>query len=251
MRIISSTHDYYDSVQKYGQDQSIIYLRERKEVNLSVPKQNIRKYTKMTEISKESFGLAYNLHFNRWSGFDQGFSSLHIYIIGFCGKIYPCVQVQVSVSSDDYVPIVTQKYCYKIEEIDEFVKKYYKSWVWDEYITDKYYRKHQWAKNHRRKNLNAFFELVNNKQNDFSEKFISNRTPIIVENIREEKLIYNEILKQYEFYRIFDTNQAGQELSMWFGNLAAPEKPIPHIDDKTMAQAKGFDKFSFRKDKKK
>jgi hypothetical protein len=33
--------------------------------------------------------------------------------------------------------------------------------------------------------------------------------------------------------------------------MASPEKPIPKIDDKTMAQAKGFDKFSFRKPPKK
>jgi hypothetical protein len=31
--------------------------------------------------------------------------------------------------------------------------------------------------------------------------------------------------------------------------MAFPNKPIPKIDDKTMAEIKGFDKFSFRKDK--
>lgn len=29
MRIISNYHDYYDSVQKTGQDQSVIYIRKK------------------------------------------------------------------------------------------------------------------------------------------------------------------------------------------------------------------------------
>lgn len=36
---------------------------------------------------------------------------------------------------------------------------------------------------------------------------------------------------------------------MWHNNLAMPEKPIPKIDDTTVLETKGFDKFSFRKGK--
>ena len=35
---------------------------------------------------------------------------------------------------------------------------------------------------------------------------------------------------------------------MFISNLAVPLKPIPKIDDKTMAEIKGFDKWSFRKE---
>ena len=56
-------------------------------------------------------------------------------------------------------------------------------------------------------------------------------------------------LYQYEFYRVMDSYTAYQELSMYIGGRASPEKPIPAIDDVTLAQAKGFDKFSFRKPK--
>ena len=46
-----------------------------------------------------------------------------------------------------------------------------------------------------------------------------------------------------------DSYTAFQELQMYFGGLAAPIKPIPHISDADMLIAKGFDKkFSFRKD---
>ena len=48
-----------------------------------------------------------------------------------------------------------------------------------------------------------------------------------------------------------DPYQAFQEINMWMSNQAMPEKVIPEIDNKTMIEIKGFDKFSFRKDKSK
>lgn len=42
-----------------------------------------------------------------------------------------------------------------------------------------------------------------------------------------------------------DTFTAYQELEMFFGNLARPNKPIPEILDKDMVSIKGFDKWSF------
>jgi hypothetical protein len=35
---------------------------------------------------------------------------------------------------------------------------------------------------------------------------------------------------------------------MFMNNMALPMKPIPVFDDVTMAESKGFNKFSFRKD---
>lgn len=57
---------------------------------------------------------------------------------------------------------------------------------------------------------------------------------------------YNTRLKDLEFYRKFDAYQAFQEIAMWLGNQAEPRKPIPVLDDVTMAEIKGFDKWSFR-----
>ena len=55
----------------------------------------------------------------------------------------------------------------------------------------------------------------------------------------------------WPFYRVFDTYTAAQEVEMYVGSKASPEKTIPAIADKVMASAKGFDKYSFRKDKSK
>lgn len=66
----------------------------------------------------------------------------------------------------------------------------------------------------------------------------------------ESLIILNCMLRNYEFYKVFDVQRTFQELQMWMSNIAKPIKPLPRIDDVTMAEAKGYDKFSFRKEKK-
>lgn len=55
----------------------------------------------------------------------------------------------------------------------------------------------------------------------------------------------NPCLSDYSFGKVVSPEKAYQELMMWFANKKLPP-PIPHVDDKTMAEAKGFDKHSFR-----
>jgi hypothetical protein len=65
-------------------------------------------------------------------------------------------------------------------------------------------------------------------------------------------MAWNACLKDLEFFRIVDPYTAFQEIAMFLGGLAVPLKPIPHVDDKTMVEAKGFDKkWSFRKEPQK
>ena len=58
----------------------------------------------------------------------------------------------------------------------------------------------------------------------------------------------NPRLSDFGFARVLDPFTAYQELRMWLSNLTNPEKPIPYVSDQDMLLAKGFDKFSFRKD---
>lgn len=61
----------------------------------------------------------------------------------------------------------------------------------------------------------------------------------------------NRPLKHFEFFRVKDPYTAFQDIEMWLSNKAVPEKPIPTPDDKTMRDIKGFNKFSFKKEKSK
>ena len=79
-----------------------------------------------------------------------------------------------------------------------------------------------------------------------------NHSPLFVAARYSAKLFdmtFNTQLKPLEFYKIFNTNLAYHEIEMFLNNMAVPMKPIPVLDDVTMAESKGFDKYSFRKDK--
>ena len=70
MRIISDFHDYYDVVQASGQDQSLIYNRKEKTVELT----------------------NYPFPFFRFSAYywpDPFTLQVQQHIVGFCGKVYP------------------------------------------------------------------------------------------------------------------------------------------------------------------
>jgi hypothetical protein len=69
-------------------------------------------------------------------------------------------------------------------------------------------------------------------------------------NNHKPKFFINPLLKNYEFYKVFDTFQAFQEISMFMGGvLGAGEKEITVVADKYKIAQHGFDKYSFRKDK--
>jgi hypothetical protein len=65
------------------------------------------------------------------------------------------------------------------------------------------------------------------------------------------KFHINPMLKDYEFYRVFDTYQTFQEISMFLGGvLGTNEDGGNVVDDKHRFSQRGFDKWSFRKEKK-
>lgn len=80
----------------------------------------------------------------------------------------------------------------------------------------------------------------------WSTKWNKQRTHLILDKIVE----FNPKLKDWNFQSIMRVETLFQEIEMWQSNVANPEKPIPPIDDVTLAESKGFNKYSFRKDKK-
>ena len=62
------------------------------------------------------------------------------------------------------------------------------------------------------------------------------------------KFIITPLLKNYEFYKVFDSFQAFQEVMMFMGGvLGRGEKEIVEVADKYKIGQHGFDKWSFRK----
>jgi len=160
--------------------------------------------------------------------------------IGVCGKIYPLFIID----SPDYL---NQRKCWTIEDCDKasvYFNKANKKKYWDE--IKKYYV-YSWN----RKSLLEQFDSTKNRLNEaYGKLFDEYKVPIFRvyrHGFNDTTLQLNPCLRPLEIVRILPPYQIWQELLMWIGNLARPEKPIPKIDDRTMAEVKGFDGYSFRK----
>lgn len=245
MRIISKFHDYYDVVQATGQDQTLIYNREPKQI----------LWTKRSYIldRPDSGDWPFPiLNENSILGFQDTLKCLDNFTIGFCGKVYPLIKLSLDA--------INYHLCFTANDIHEFVENNSNKQRLKEYNSnkDKSWRKSPYKSYYGetiyymniRKNVEAFFEEYKRIQNDFIYLFRDNQSPQFVAGYHAEghEITFNASLKEKKFYRVIDPFTAFQEISMYWGGIAHPEKPLPHIPDKIMVEAKGFDKkWSFRK----
>jgi len=215
MRIISDFHDYYDVCRRHGQDDDILYLR--KEEVESPP--NATYYLR-----------------SRWSWFPYEVMMDDL-IVGFCGNIYPTIHC--SVRSTTFQREWEDKWCYSHEAVDEWIFKHGMKRIRTWY-TKPEYRRGKTPQYY----VEQFFVKQLEKQEEHKEKF--EKAPIFT--LQSNKVTYNARLEGLDFVTQFDPYLAFQELQMYLGAKARPEKPIPKIPDKIMVEAKGFDKHSFRKE---
>lgn len=251
MRIISNFHDYYDCVQKYGQDQSFIYLRNPETF----------EYDRKGNLDYRSKNLTGNF----WPFLrilNHGLSNefyLRQIVIGFCGKIYPVLEIKKGKEGKLTI-------CYNTNDIDDFIEKNYAEKYVKEYYKEK---KNCWSRfwySPSQRHFNIFFDKYAEKQDNYKQIFIESRHPIFVAYYRDtwyhsnntstyvpSTITFNVELKKLEFYRIFPTSLAYQEISMYLGGVLGQGNPvIPEISNNDMIEAKGFDlKSSFRKEKSK
>lgn len=242
MRIISEFHDYYDSVQAQGQDQTVVYIRKKKE----------------DTVKEWPFPACRAISWS-WS---RAQLKCRQSIIGFCGKIYPVLELDIGSGTRPYHrPALDDAttLCWNLEDVDAFVEAHYKKKEIAGYRQTKGYNR-QWNHASRRVSFQEFFDECARKQEAFIELFRENRSPIFVADYRKQwwspkfgwktdhKIEWNAELKEWKFYKIFDVYSAFQEIYCFMSGLAVPLKPIPDIADKVMAEAKGFNKYSFRKD---
>lgn len=233
MRINSNFHDYYDSVMGAGVDLTMVWHRHPKTEKLEYP-----------------FPV-----FNLRGGCDN--LNLGTFAVGFCGKVY--LGLQLFYAEQPYYTASEQRkqtsYCYSIDHVVDYVLKhltpnqihefgtplpFYSNWIW----SDKFCKQR----------VQKYFEWIDDKQQQYQKYF--DTAPIFIARhdpgSREGVITYNDKLGNVGFARVFDTYQTYQEIFMYLANKAEPRKPIPHISDEIMLEAKGFDKkTSFRKPKSK
>lgn len=251
MRIVDKGRkDYYDGVQGMGQDMGLTYIRSPKIERLD-PEDGTKK-----GLRRWCFPRMYGhyRHYSSRNGYNIGIQDN---VVGFCGKVYPALRLWNAKDPGDCV------WAHTLEAFDAAVKNL----GFDDDKVEMYFES-RWTNRARRSSLNYrcfpfrrdvekhyFGEEGFGKHRDKHEKlFTENLTPVFLATYQggwgsEGMMIqYNALLRPVEFFRVFDPYRAYQEIAMYLGNMAFPNKPIPHISDEVMAEAKGFDKFSFRKD---
>ena len=229
MRIISDFHDYYDSVQAAGQDQTLIYFRKPEEVDV-------------VEYAFPTFS------FYTWSN-EPHLLQLQQHVVGFCGKIYPVMVLTHATTNKTAI-------CYELDDVNGFVNLNFRKRAVEEYRTKS--KRRYWGRylpgGFCRELLAKYFTECAAKKDSFAEMFLEKRCPVFIGTIDQhgwrkwsQKIVYNASLKQLEFFRLFDTYSAFQEIAMFLGGLAVPLKEIPQVPDRIMVGVKGFDQWSFRK----
>jgi hypothetical protein len=220
MRIVSKFKDYYDVGQGLGYDPSIVYVREEKEIIFD------KKYHR----------------YNPSRG-----------IIGFCGKLYPFVEYHFREKEKE-----KKVFFYSLDDVNKFVEQTFSDKEKENY--NKKDRSFYSISKYKSYNINYHlswtfdrmeYAFALTKDLGKLEYFAKYNTPIFIAP-DHSKLIINGLLRPWEFYKAVDPYTAYQEISMFVGGvLLAPTNPIPDIDDETMRDVKGFDKWSFRKEPKK
>jgi hypothetical protein len=241
MLILSKKKDYYDGVAgTLGIDKTIVY--ERTEIKLKKNEmfdafRRADYYGKHKDISP--FLRLGNFFMKKIN--PQKYHNYSYFIIGFCGKIYVGFKLYELVGNNGVKTTIT----YDFEEIKPLVN------------TERSFNGNM---------VDIYNEIINYDVTSYFRKF---KSPIFVydscynegyyslghNTIRlsnDSELIINPILADYEFYKVFDSFLAFQEIQMYIsGVLGNPEKDTLNIEDKYKIAQFGFDKWSFRKEPQK
>lgn len=233
MRIISKFHDYYDTVMKTGMDTEVIYQREVQEIEIS-------------SRDKDNYPALRSTSF-------QGNKSTRVEIsylyLGYCGKIYPAVQVSVT----PWLAHVAEEYCFfnaedAISEISKYVdlkeKHRYK------FLRDRSYFDERVQEDYLR-----FFNQEPSKE--LLKKFSDYNVPLFVYQKNPEpgrnheyQLLLNPSLKDLKFMKVKEPYSAFQDISSFVsGVLNQPVNKMVVLNDQMKIAKHGFDKWSFRKHK--
>ena len=164
-------------------------------------------------------------------------------LVGFCGKIFPYMRSgdceQITFGDD------AKRFEYRRIDLRGWESTYERvertSTYWQKDVN------------------NQYDDLVSSK--DLESLFLKYQTPVFVIETavgfaqlmrRQPLLIVNPTLKDYHFYRLFDTTQAFQEIEMFRSNVLVSETmTVPPRNDEEIGTSKGFDRDSFRNSKKK
>ena len=239
MYIIAKKKDYYDGVAgSTGIDKTIVYDRQIIEVEEKDIPELFRKKYRWIDDKGHPFYMLGNTHIKK--EFHEKYPHTTYFIVGFCGKLYIGWKLySVDKITTEYDNVTTE-ITYDLDYIKEIHEP--KGWFGN-VLQDNidYIRNYNAIDIFRKLNTLCFIY-----DHDFGRTHIETKYYRWSNN---PKFFINPLLKEYEFYKMFDTFQAFQEISMFMsGVLGSREKEIVEVADKYKIAQHGFDKWSFRKE---
>ena len=229
MLIISKHKDYYDGVVgTTGVDKTIVFERTLKEIEdrKKFPKSFQRK-SRWNDNNQLIQHFSYNNKSTKYTDASH-------FIVGFCGKLYLGFKMYYKNQISPYYTETLVDYTYDVEEFKTHFNQRWSFADFDEFV--EYVKNYDCVDVHRELNTPIFIFDMN----------------MLMKHGRDEHFIINPILKDYQFYNVFDTFTAFQEIQMYIsGVLGVGENPMIEISDKDKITQHGFDyKWSFRKEPK-
>lgn len=240
MRIISKTHDFYDSVLSHGADRSLVFVRETVEAE-----------------GADDFGLDIRLAPSESRVYDEGRGRFAIddgfypNVLLFCGKAYPFFEHDER-SYGSWPALGLQiNHHWTAQDMHADVQRRFPSGVLVRYDTLKSHG-NRWGHDRlARSTVDAFYATA------FDERKIldlhhRHGSPIIHYGIsrqtRKPFTVVNPVLKELGFMRVMDPFKTFQEISMFLGGvMRGNETPMVAIADDVRIAKHGFDRWSFRK----
>lgn len=252
MRIISKFHDYYDISMAMGQDLTRVYLREPQEFDLSHSGEALPEHLRPLRGAMQ-YGQP-----GQWTKMVAPMKHLIRVSAGtvlFAGKLYPFARMEDIVpysNSHRYLDSrgglgqVTKERCFfDALELEAALEPF-------DGMDDK--RKHPgWLRRIPgrtdaltvRQAWNQFLSQPDLQRLDALAQEL--RLPAVLLDTRPGRLVLNPRMTDVQLYRALPPEQAYQELDMFLGNLAMPERNLVEIEDKYRIPQHGFDSTSFRK----
>ena len=236
MKIIREYYDYYDSCMGYGIDLTAVYDRKMSEIEDD-------KNPLLIKSRKMLF--SFNHSYSRGPFIQEVFYSkkkdyyLESGCIGFCGIIYPFIQVVVEAhpgTYKKYKKIIFYNGDDFIRYLDKINYKSSNSWdgsVFKKDLVSKIFEPIE--------NIEFFFDLqqpcwANVPINNINTRYNKNR-----------KFVINPKLEDFYFFKKFDAFSAFQQINMFLsGVLGAVHPPTIEISDEVKKFKHGFDDWSFK-----
>jgi hypothetical protein len=249
VRIISKFQDYYDSVQAFGQDQSVIFVRTNEEVTEGVRDiisdyytYNIPKYSNPYSNSSSYFDDYYD-------GKYRGMNIVDSFSIFFCGERFNGIKTSYLKTGKQYLTGESTEKIIHYNKMD--LDSYIDSLIVDE-DTKQQFRKKKVSRVD--KKLQEFFAMKSTSPDlhfRFDTPIFAIRSIKKTDAFNRDNIMLgvekNPELKKVGFMKVKDPFAAYQELDMFISGVMGGRSPVMvEISDKDMKDKKGFYDYSFK-----